>query len=471
MSDVTATIVLFFAIFGLVGISEILHRKKLISAEISRKIVHIGVGSLIFFSYPFLSSATPVIILSSIFIFINALTLILGVFKGMEGVDRESIGTVLYPLSVLIITIAFFRDKLIYFTSLSALFYGDALAAIVGKEWPLKVFHSDRGSKSLSGSMVLGLTVYLILTVFFKIDLFTALFFSILAMALEAGFYGGVDNLTLPLGLAFFLFYFERSGLSANFVYGFVLALILALISIYMKFLTFDGSVVTFLIGTLIFSIGGLKWGLPIITFFITSSILTKLVKGRSVVKSGEARDSIQVLANGGLPALFVILNYLVGWNYWYVLYIVSLAVVNSDTWSTEIGTLSKFMPRSIINFKELPKGSSGAVSICGSLGGFAGSFLIAIFLLIYGFNVKLFIIAGLAGFLGNIIDSFLGATVEVQYFCKRCGGIFDIDTHCGEKLEYLRGIKWFGNNMVNFTASLLGSIIAALIFWIGGIK
>ncbi len=471
MSNVAATVILFLAIFALVGISEILHRKELISAEISRKTVHIGVGSLIFLAYPFLSSATPVIILSSIFIFINALTLILVVFKGMEGVDRESIGTVLYLLSVLIITIAFFRDKLIYFTSLSALFNGDALAAIVGKTWPLKVFYTDRGTKSLSGSLILGLTVYLTLSIIFKMNLLAALIFSILAMALEAGFYGGIDNLTLPIGLAFFLFYFEHSGLNSNFFYGLVLALILALASFYMKFLTFDGSVVTFLIGTLIFSIGGLKWGLPIITFFITSSILTKLVKGRSVVKSGEARDSIQVLANGGLPALFVILNYLVTWKYWYVLYIVSLAVVNSDTWSTEIGTLSKFMPRSIINFKRLPKGSSGAVSFCGSLGGLAGSFLIATFLLIYGFSCKLFIIAGLAGFLGNVIDSFLGATVEVQYFCERCGGIFDIDTHCGEKLEYLRGIKWFGNNMVNFTASLIGSIIAALIFWIGGMR
>lgn len=471
MNNAVATIVLFFAIFGLVGISEILHRKKLIAAEISRKIVHIGVGTLIFLSYPFLESAEPVIILSAIFIIINALTLMLGVFKGMEGVDRESIGTVLYPLSVLIITIPFFRDKIIYFTSLSALFYGDALAAIVGNGWPLKVFQTPRGSKSLVGSLALGTIVFLVLTAFFKVNLFAALIFSILAIALEAGFYGGVDNLTLPLGLVFFLFYIERSGLSSNFICGFILALILALVSIYMKFLTFDGSVVTFLIGTLIFSIGGLKWGLPIITFFITSSILTKLVKGRSVVKSGEARDSIQVLANGGLPTLFVMLSNLISWKYWYVLYIVSLAVVNSDTWSTEIGTLSKFMPRSIVNFKRLTKGSSGAVSLCGTFGGLVGSFLIASFLLIYGFNFKLFFIAGIAGFLGNIIDSFLGATVEVQYFCKKCGGIFDIDTHCGEKLEYLRGIRWFGNNMVNFTASLLGSIIAALIFWIGGIK
>ncbi len=471
MSNVLATVVLFFAIFGLVGFSEILHRRGLVSAEISRKIVHIGVGTLIFFAYPFLKGPLPVIILSTLFIVINSITLMLGVFKGMEGVDRESLGTVLYPLSVLIITFIFFWDRMIYFTSLSALFYGDAFAAIIGRKWPLKVFRTRMGTKSLAGSLTLGVIVFGILVVIFKLNLFAALVLSILAIALEAGFYGGIDNLSLPLGLAFFLFYFKQSGLSPNFVYGFILAFILAVISISLKFLTFDGSVVMFLVGVLIFSIGGVKWGFPIITFFITSSILTKLVKGKSVVKSGEARDSIQVLANGGLPALFVLLNYLTPWKYWYVLYIVSLAVVNSDTWSTEIGTLSKFMPRSIINWKELPKGSSGAVSICGSLGGFIGSFLIASFLLIYGFNFKLFFIAGFAGFLGNIIDSLLGATVEVQYLCRNCGGIFDIDTHCGEKLEYLRGIKWFGNNMVNFTASLLGSIIAALIFWIGGIK
>ncbi len=471
MNQIVVTLILFFAIFSLVGLSEILHRRRLVSPEVSRKIVHVGVGTLIFLAYPFLKGPFPVLLLSSLFVLINALTLVLGVFKGMEGVERESIGTVLYPLSVFIVTYFFFDVKLVFFTSLSALFYGDALAAIVGPLFPLLRFESKRGVKTLGGSLAVGITVFVILFGFFHQSITVSLILSIIALALEAGFFGGIDNLTLPVGLSFFLFYLQNTGLDAGFLSGFLLAFLIAVSSIFLGFLTFDGGMVTLVIGTLIFSIGGLKWALPIITFFLTSSVLTKLVKGRSVVKSGEARDSAQVIANGGLPAIFVVLDYIYPWRVWYILYIVALAVVNSDTWSTEIGALSKLMPRSIINFRKLPKGSSGAVSVCGSLGGVAGAFLIAFYLLFYGYSLKVFLIAGILGFVGNIIDSILGATLEVQYFCKKCGGIFDIEFHCGEKLEYLRGIKWFGNNMVNFTASLLGSLIAGLIFLIGGLR
>lgn len=469
MSQIAVTIILFFAIFSLVGVSEILHRKRVVSPEVSRKIVHIGVGTLIFLSYPFLAGPFPILLLSVIFVFINAIGLFLGTFKGMEGVERESAGTILYPLSVFIVTLFFFKRKLIFFTSLSALFYGDALAAMVGSVIPIKRFSSRGGTKSLGGSLSVGLVVFFVMTAFFHQPFLAALFLSIIAISLEGGFFGGIDNLTLPVGLSFFLFYIEKSGFRSEFIYGFTLALLLAIPSIILGFLTYDGGMVTLVIGTLIFSIGGIKWALPIITFFLTSSILTKLVKGRSVIKSGEARDAAQVLANGGLPAIFVLLEFLYPWKMWYVLYIVALSVVNSDTWSTEIGALSRLMPRSIVNFKKLPRGSSGAVSPCGSLGGLAGSFLISAFLLFYGYGFKIFMITGLLGFLGNVLDSFLGATLEVQYFCEKCGGIFDVEYHCGERLKYLRGIRWFGNNMVNFTASLLGSIIAGLILWLGG--
>ncbi len=461
MSQLLITVILFLAIFALLGVSEFLHKKGVVSAEFVRKLVHVGVGTLIFIAYPFFKGPTPILILSGLFVVMNAVNLAVGAFRGMEDVDRESIGTVLYPLSVFFVTLFFFREKIVLFTSLSALFYGDAFAAIVGKKYPIKVFKTKFGSKSLGGSLVVGLLIFLLL-IFWGVNFINAFVIAFLGVSLEAGFFGGIDNLTLPLGLAFIIHYLP--AIRDTLAISGLLAFLIAIPSIYLGFLTFDGGMVTFVLGTLIFAFGGLKWALPILTFFLTSSILTKLVKGRSVVKSGEARDSAQVLANGGLPLAFLIFNVIFPSQIWYVLYVVSLAVVNSDTWSTEIGTLSRMMPRSIVNFRVLPKGSSGAVSPCGSFGGLLGSFIIAAFLIIYGYSWKIFVLAGLFGFLGNVIDSILGATVEIQYKCPKCGGIFDVDWHCGIRLERLRGIKWFGNNMVNFTASLAGSLIAGII-------
>jgi len=469
MNQVFLTVILFVGIFALLGISEILHMKGIVSAEFVRKLVHLGVGTLIFIAYPFFTDPVPILILSGLFVVINAINLAVGAFRGMEDVDRESIGTVLYPLSVFLITLFFFHEKLVFFTSLSALFYGDAFAAIIGKKYPLKIFKTKYGTKSLGGSLVIGLVVFFILILYGKIDLLNSIVLSFFAIALEAGFFGGIDNITLPVGLAFVLHFWPE--ISGTLPVAGIFAFLIAIPSIYLGFLTFDGGMVTFAVGTLIFAFGGVKWALPILTFFFTSSILTKLVKGKSVVKSGEARDSIQVLANGGLPALFAALNAIFPSSIWYVLYVVSLAVVNSDTWSTEIGALSRIMPRSIVNFKELPKGSSGAVSPCGSLGGLLGSFIIAVYLLIYGYSWPVFLLAGLFGFLGNVVDSILGATIEIQYKCPKCGGIFDVEWHCGIKLERLRGIRWFGNNMVNFTASLLGSLLAGVILLTIGVR
>ena len=95
---------------------------------------------------------------------------------------------------------------------------------------------------------------------------------------------------------------------------GILFAALIAGISFRVKFLTRSGSIATFILASFIFGLGGIKWSVPILTFFILSSILSKLRKKRNesveiyFEKSG-VRDYLQVIANGGLGGILVIIN------------------------------------------------------------------------------------------------------------------------------------------------------------------
>ena len=53
-----------------------------------------------------------------------------------------------------------------------------------------------------------------------------------------------------------------------------------------------------------------------------------------------------------------------------------ALAAVNADTWSTELGVLSSGRPRLITSLKPVEKGTSGGVSLVGTLAALAGAAL-----------------------------------------------------------------------------------------------
>ena len=55
------------------------------------------------------------------------------------------------------------------------------------------------------------------------------------------------------------------------------------------------------------------------------------------------------------------------------------MAAANSDTWASEIGSMSKGKPISVKTFKRAERGTSGAVSLLGTFAAVVGSFLIAL--------------------------------------------------------------------------------------------
>ena len=184
-------------------------------------------------------------------------------------------------------------------------------------------------------------------------------------------------------------------------------------------------------VGTITFGIGGWQWAVLLLAFFITSSGLSRAFKKRKAglhekFSKGDQRDAGQVFGNGGLATFFAALHAfypesILPW----VGFAASLAAVNADTWATELGVLNPTPPRMITNLtKRVEKGTSGGVSLFGTLASLLGSAVIAlpaVFLSPPGtLSINYLLLITLAGLAGSLFDSFLGATVQAMYFCPR---------------------------------------------------
>jgi uncharacterized protein (TIGR00297 family) len=256
---------------------------------------------------------------------------------------------------------------------------------------------------------------------------------------------------------------------------GFLFAIIIAALAYRAHSLNKSGVLAAVFTGTIIFGIGGWQWAILLLTFFITSSALSRAFKKRKQgldekFSKGHERDAGQVFGNGGVATAFAALSWFFPNEPWtWIGFAAALAAVNADTWGTELGVLNPSSPRMITNLtKVVEKGTSGGISFIGTLAALAGSGLIG-FLAVILFpisNLQLPIthyglLITLAGLAGALFDSFLGATVQAMYFCpahKKETEKHPIHT-CGTPTVHIRGWKWLDNDWVNFSCGAFGVI------------
>jgi uncharacterized protein (TIGR00297 family) len=228
--------------------------------------------------------------------------------------------------------------------------------------------------------------------------------------------------------------------------------------------------------GSVIFGLGGLQWAALLLTFFITSSALSKMFKQRKKevnikYAKGSRRDWGQVFANGGVGMFVIFLHLLTPQVLWpWLAFAGAFATANADTWATELGIFSPSKPRLITTWKPVPRGTSGGISLVGTLATTAGAALVGAVGWLFTSDLSWWKFIGavtLAGLIGSLIDSLLGATVQAIYYDP----IREKET---EKVVYdqngspaapVRGFDWMNNDMVNFTAALCGAL-AAVGFW-----
>ena len=120
-----------------------------------------------------------------------------------------------------------------------------------------------------------------------------------------------------------------------------------------------------------------------------------------------------------------------------------------------------------IINLQEVKQGISGGISLWGTVCALLGALSISMSGIYWMHNLILtFGLIIFSGVFGCFFDSFLGATLQLQYRCVKCGKLTEKEIHCKISSEYEKGITWIKNDFVNLLAGISG--ILAFISIIG---
>jgi len=250
---------------------------------------------------------------------------------------------------------------------------------------------------------------------------------------------------------------------------GAFFACIIAAGSYAYRFLTLSGAIATLSLGVIVFGIGGWQWAVPILTFFLLSSLLSKYGRSRkeqydAIFGKSYTRDWGQVAANGGIPGVIVLLSAFFPIYDFYPFYLGALAAVTADTWGTEIGILTRGRTLSVVSLQPVSPGTSGGISQNGTIAGAIGAVVIALSGYAWFLDLKTALVILLAGMAGSLIDSIVGATLQVQFRCEVCGKQTERKVHCGRQTTKLAGVSWIDNDIVNFFCSLVGALIAGVL-------
>jgi uncharacterized protein (TIGR00297 family) len=215
----------------------------------------------------------------------------------------------------------------------------------------------------------------------------------------------------------------------------------------------------------------GPAWLIPLLFFFFSSTALGKILKpvgAQSDDKHGKPRDTFQVFCNGGI---YVLLPCFLGWSFTTSFSIqlamfASLSVSTADTWASEIGIFLRGRTYDILRFRPIAVGASGGVSLGGTLGGLLGAVcLSSLGMFFFKSDVPLKVVffpVAIAGFIGMLLDSVLGALVQARYQDPETGAITDIPVP-GARLY--SGVPWITNDWVNLISNVL---VSGFVLWLG---
>lgn len=197
-----AVLVVFILLIG----SEIYWRTHDVHNEISRKFIHITVGSFVA-TWPFFLGWGQIQLLSIAFVITVATSKYLNIFKAIHSVERPTGGELFFGAAVGLTTLIT-QDKYIFAAALLHMSLADGLAAIIGTKYGKSNSYRIKGHiKSLAGSAAFVVASLYILVGYGLLAGIVISPIVLLAVAFSAAIVEnlgilGLDNLLVPLLVA-----------------------------------------------------------------------------------------------------------------------------------------------------------------------------------------------------------------------------------------------------------------------------
>ena len=263
---------------------------KRVGGELLRKGMHVALGlSALTYPWLFRSAVPPMIIAAltlSVLLLLRYAPRVRTELGGVvHNIDRSSEGDLWFPVSVAAVFALAGSSTVLYVIPVLTLTIADAFAALVGARYGRVQYDTLEGDhKSAEGSLAFFLIAFFAthvpLLIFTSVgrteSLLIGMTFGFLVMLLEAVAWRGLDNLFIPVG-GFFLLrsYMPMPARALGIVLGVTVAMFAVVVALRRRRTLSDGAALAgVLLGYLTWTVGGWRWLVPPLVFFVTYTLL-----------------------------------------------------------------------------------------------------------------------------------------------------------------------------------------------------
>ena len=404
---------------------------------ITRKSVHLVTGLVLFFlTYHFEKQTILMLILAGTLF--SIITYKFSRFSFIHTTSGTSLGTLFYPIGLLASHLLLYNMPDYYFRlTLMILTVSDTIANLFGEISTQKInfrFTIFSEEKSIFGAAGFALSAFVLHMIFLpgQPEIYYIFLSVIAAVNFEIISARGSDNFSIPAGCSLFFLLTHEKSFSLVTLIILIPLLACGTVMLYKKnVLTRYGSIAAYMLGIFLITLPGRAWIIPVLVFFLTSVIFTK-INGRMNRKQEDTnrRNIWQVFANIFFAVISAALYLMTQNNIFIFFYITLVATVTADTWASEIGPVFSKRCFSISDFKLKNSGISGGVSLPGTAAALSGSFIISVlsyYLFFSNIDYTMVALLSLSGFAAVFVDSLLSAFLEpvllkMKFFKDRNG-------------------------------------------------
>jgi uncharacterized protein (TIGR00297 family) len=370
-------------------------------------------------------------------------------------------GIILYPFAVFLLVVIFNWHIELAAVAWAILAFGDGTATLVGRATPIAPLPWN-GTKSWGGFLAFllfgGAAACAVVWLFGRPPFSVAITATFIAAMAESWPFGINDNITVPVAAAATL---AVAGIEPIVLIHpptvpwpwIAINTVLAIAGYFLRSVDDSGALLGWILGAIIIIGAGPPMYVALLAFFIVGTVCTKLGYKRKAADGlaqprGGRRGAEHAFANAGVAAICAIACWRGLGLVPLFMGITALATATADTVGSEIGQLIGRRSFHPLTFRRLERGTSGAISLEGTIAGIAGGLIVAI--------------AGVSMAAHQLRPGFIG-TVEIDK-----AHTIAVVTACAVLGSYLESVVGsYARGVTDGVMNLFNTAAGAILFWI----